>query len=80
MDPGVKCLCPLMEKSGEKSAELEPSETGGEPGRILIAEPVNRIPLVVSDVHDSNGSDPLWPWNQICGHKGSHGNWPDKGA
>lgn len=55
----MKCLCPLMEKSGEKSAELEPSETGGEPGRILIAEPVNRIPLVVSDVHDSNGSDPL---------------------
>ena len=59
MGPGVKCLCPLMEKSEEKSAELEPSETRDKPGRILIAEPMKRVPLVVSDVHDSNGSDPL---------------------
>lgn len=35
----MKCLCPLMEKPGEKSAKLEPSETGDEPGRILIAAP-----------------------------------------
>lgn len=90
-DPGVKCLCPLMEKPGEKSAKLEPSETGDEPGRILIAAPgilgsllslwkVIIIPLVVSDVHDSNGSDPLRPWNRIYGHKGSQGDWPDNGV
>lgn len=61
----------LDEKWGEKPARSEPHETGAEQGRVLTAESgvgtwlglekVTVMPLVVSNLGDSDCSDPLGP-------------------